>query len=922
MPDVSRSLRLPVACGLLALASMSYADAPSEKTRPIVSAFERFGGGPERVASAGGLLLLGELNCTSCHSADAGQSTHLNPKQAPILDGVGGRVRVDYLRAFLADPHGTKPGTTMPDPFSGIGAIEKAANVEALVHFLATTGRPAEKDPRPSLVAAGKTLFHRVGCVVCHGPREGEMPGSVPLGDLGAKYPVPALSAFLLDPMKVRPSGRMPGLNLSPEEAGQLANYLLKDAPSADTAPNVEYAYYEGDWQKLPDFSAKQAKLKGLCIGLDVARAPREGGFGFRFSSRLPVARDGDYTFHLASDDGSRLSIDGRTVVDNDGVHPMQGKSAATRLAKGTHQVVVDFFQGGGEAELLAEYEGPSVPRQDLATALSLGERAPKAKGQEAAFSPDPALAMKGRELFASVGCASCHQLHEDGRPIAAKGSAKPLAGLEADGGCLAASVPKGLPDYQLDRSQRAALGSAVAALVEPPGAPSASTRIERTMAALNCYACHRRGEVGGVVEARDAYFETTQKEMGDEGRLPPTLDGVGGKLNASYLKGVLSEGAKDRPYMLTRMPRFGEANAGHLAPAFEALDAVEPVGAVEFDLPDRKVKATGRFLVGSQALGCVACHTFKGVQAQGIQAIDMTTMTRRLRRDWFHKYLPDPPALRPGTRMPSGWPMGQSLLPKVLDGDTNRQIESVWRFLEDGGAASVPYGLGRNPIPLVPEGDAIIYRNFIEGAGPRAIAVGYPEGAHIAFDAGEPHLALIWQGAFLDAARHWTDRGEGFQPPLGDNVFALPPGPAFASITGDIKDPAAPWPTSSPRGPGGFFRGYRLGANKKPTFLYERGDIRVEDFPEAVAGEEEPSIRRTLNLSASGPVENVWFRAAVADRIEPAADGWFRLSTGPKMKITSDPAPVLRTSGGKAELLVPIRIRDGRARVVQEIAW
>lgn len=65
-----------------------------------------------------------------------------------------------------------------------------------------------------------------------------------------------------------------------------------------------------------------------------------------------------------------------------------------------------------------------------------------------------------------------------------------------------------------------------------------------------------------------------------------------------------------------------------------------------------------------------------------------------------------------------------------------------------------------------MPDREPIIYRNFIEGAGARAIGVGYPEKVNLAFDANSLRVAMIWQGAFIDAARHWRDRGVGYQPP------------------------------------------------------------------------------------------------------------------------------------------------------------
>ena len=55
---------------------------------------------------------------------------------------------------------------------------------------------------------------------------------------------------------------------------------------------------------------------------------------------------------------------------------------------------------------------------------------------------------------------------------------------------------------------------------------------------------------------------------------------------------------------------------------------------------------------------------------------------------------------------------------------------------LADGSKAEVPTGLVRGRQELVPSGEPLIYRNFIAGAGPRAIGVGYPEKANLAFDA------------------------------------------------------------------------------------------------------------------------------------------------------------------------------------------
>jgi hypothetical protein len=369
---------------------------------------------------------------------------------------------------------------------------------------------------------------------------------------------------------------------------------------------------------------------------------------------------------------------------------------------------------------------------------------------------------------------------------------------------------------------------------------------------------------------------------------------------------------------MFTRMPGFGNPNVGVLVAMLENADPGEPAPKIAVDTPPATVKNDARKLVGAGALACIKCHTFAGHKAEGVQGIDLTIMTQRLRKGWFHKYMIDPNKYRPGTRMPSGFPMGLTFYKNVLGGTAEKQIEGIWLFLADGAKAGLPPGTKKQLIPLVPIKEAIIYRNFIEGAGPRAIGVGYPEQAHLAFDANNLRLAMIWQGAFIDASRHWTDRGAGFEPPAGDNVLHFPKDVAFAVL----EKPDEAWPTKSGRDlPDYHFNGYRVTKDERPTFLYTIHGVKIEDFPNAVVTKEIPGIRRTLTLTASAPVENLYFRAAAGSKIAALDNGWFQINEW-KMRIESDAAPQIRQSGGQMELLVPVRLKDGQGKIVQEFQW
>ena len=68
--------------------------------------------------------------------------------------------------------------------------------------------------------------------------------------------------------------------------------------------------------------------------------------FAIRFRAELRVDIPGIYTFELYSDDGSQLYINGRLVVDNDGIHATIKRQGSMRLGTGMHPVEIHYFQG------------------------------------------------------------------------------------------------------------------------------------------------------------------------------------------------------------------------------------------------------------------------------------------------------------------------------------------------------------------------------------------------------------------------------------------------------------------------------------------------------------------------------------------------------------------------------------------------
>jgi len=893
-----------------------------QASQPIVIGYDRiYAEKPESVE--GGRILFGDLSCASCHAASENQKMQLNEKRAPHLDQVGSRIKLNWIRDFLIDPQKTKPGSTMPALFAGLSVEQRNKNVEALVHFLATTGSANDSVTNLAAAKRGDDLFHKTGCIACHAPRKArstEIKLAVPLPDVGKKYTINSLAEFLRNPHKTRPSGRMPSLNLDKKQAADLASYFLKDIK---VAPNLKYKYYEGSWQSLPDFAALKPKSAGTVPGFDLGVRDRNDNFAVRYEGFLHIEQAGNYTFHLGSDDGSQLLINGKQVVIVDGIHPYSQQAGRLELKAGVHKVVVEFFEGGGEEVLTAEFEGPDVSRRDLSAAVTInGKRVEEKK--KTGFQINPQLVAQGRKLFETVGCANCHQLKIDNQLV--KSTTKPprLTDLKVTDGCLSASVKSGLPNYSLSEPQRASLKLAVSELKsDKKRQTSAADTIHQTLTTFNCFACHTRNKQGGVLADRNALFQTTIKEMGDEGRIPPLLDGVGDKLTENWLKEVMDRGANDRPYMLTAMPNFGRNNVGHLVAAFRKADLRTEAKPGKIDAPPYRIKSDGRFLVGDKALSCIKCHNFDKYKATGIQSLDLTTLTKRIREDWFYRYMLNPIEYRPGTRMPTAWPFGQSTVKDVLNGNPQQQLKAIWTYLKEGTKAPVPTGLVRQSIELVAESEPIIYRNFIEGLGPRGIGVGYPEKANLAFDAETMNVAILWHGPFIDASRHWNGRGQGYQPPLGDHVLPLPKGVPFANLeSGDT-----PWPAQLGKELGYKFQGYKFDAARRPVFRYRTGSIEIEDTLLPIPGDKEPSFKRTINLKTnSSKSENtLWYRAAVGNSIEETGNGTFRIDGSVTIKLqtsSTNSKPLIRKNNNRTELLLEVKFISGKAQIIQAYNW
>ncbi len=546
--------------------------------------------------------------------------------------------------------------------------------------------------------------------------------------------------------------------------------------------------------------------------------------------------------------------------------------------------------------------------------------------------STDQHLIDRGRSLFVELRCANCHQVSSSVAPI----HAKPMDQLDTGARSSCVKNPRaGMPRYEIDAEQIAAINRrlmrATPSNPNSGGQATHASDVQFRMTQLNCYACHQRdaveperGAAGGIGRFRKPYFETLgQVDLGDEGRLPPTLTGVGRKLLPKSIADVFSASKPPRrAYMTIRMPAYQHDAVETLIEQLPIADRVDASTATQVFGANKDLADQGRQIVGT---GCVECHPFRGESLTGVVGIDLADITRTVHPRWFYEFVLNPGAVKERTRMPTFFPDGRSNQPDLLDGDPQRQIAAIWAYLND---------LNQQPLPekiaaarsanyeLAPKDRPIVLRTFMDGAGTHAIAVGFPAGVHYAFDAERVRLALGWKQRFLDARGTWFERFAPPAEPLGESLQSFPPGPAFAIFAAG-SEPQLPLRDQDAY----RFGGYKLDANGVPTLLYRLQRWQIEDRLQPL---DNKGLRRTFtireNVLHTGPHDQqleLWFMAH-ADR-KLASDGPTAMVGGDGLKV-SLPADVantgqLRQAGGVTQWWFRLT-QSGERTWVVEYHW
>lgn len=289
------------------------------------------------------------------------------------------------------------------------------------------------------------------------------------------------------------------------------------------------------------------------------------------------------------------------------------------------------------------------------------GEAAPTIPSEPEAAAD---LLRQGKEWIETRGCLACHT-----GPAENRYRTKTLAQLPVDWtvGCLA-DVPAAegaVPRYNFSAADREALRAFGASDRRSLNRHVPSDFARRWTSTLRCDECHAK--VPGI----------------------PGLAMAGEKLRPDWTVRLLSGGIEDkpRPWLQARMPAFPAYAAG----ISEGLAAVAGFSTtLPVDEPvDEAMAAQGRTLVSAGGFSCVSCHAIGPLGASAVfeaPGVNFVFVGERLRRGYFDRWVRNPQAIDPTTKMPLYFDEdGNSALLDFFGGDGPQTLRALWHYMRQG---------------------------------------------------------------------------------------------------------------------------------------------------------------------------------------------------------------------------------------------
>jgi mono/diheme cytochrome c family protein len=552
--------------------------------------------------------------------------------------------------------------------------------------------------PGAEQIAHGERLFEQLGCHNCHlvaGGYEDLAKVGPSLRRVGAKLDPNWMVRWVMNPHAIRPRARMPNFNFGEADAIKIVAYLL----AASGEESREWA-------------------AGHPAPMGLAARPADVARGKELTESL-----GCKACHAFSPD----EIAGQLGSNKD-IAPNLSAVAAKVDGPGWFYHWISDPRGYSPAARMPSLRlTPEEARAITAYLMTLGSRVEPLPDLEAHLRTTDNVDA-GERLVRKYGCPGCHDIPgmENESRIGVELSSFGDKVLEElffgdrmdidrtwdawtsnklkDPRIYATKwIEQVMPNFQLDDEDVHALKTFLSSRTDARvpdryqfhdgGRSEQIVEGRRRVWRYNCTGCHILEDKGGDILK---YYE------GREAMAPPNLRGEGEKVQAPWLFGFLKAPMPIRPWLAVRMPTFGLSNDETHAVVnyFGALDRIDnPFVYVNVDAFPAEYVTAGKQLMSPEIFDCFSCHQQGDRKPEGPPdgwAPDLALAYERLHPEWVIKWIRDPQALMPGSKMPAFYPDGP---PDVLGGNDEEQITALRDYI---------FTLG-NPPPVVAQRPAVL---------------------------------------------------------------------------------------------------------------------------------------------------------------------------------------------------------------------